>query len=115
MSAAGMGRDMEVSSDMASCAVLTVFPPGVFMTMIPCLVAADTSMVSPPTPARPTILIFTACFSTSALTIVADHTTNPSLYPIICDLQHLSTPSVQRILTDVPAEIPLRPIIGCII
>mmetsp|Transcript_25652 Transcript_25652/g.35259 ORF Transcript_25652/g.35259 Transcript_25652/m.35259 type:complete len:280 (-) Transcript_25652:198-1037(-) len=83
ISAAGRCLDMEVSRDMANWAVLTVFPPGVFMTIMPCFVAAATSILSTPTPALPTILIFTACFKTSGVTFVADRTTKPSYSPII--------------------------------
>ena len=36
-------------------AALIVFPPGVFMTMTPFLVAASMSTLSTPVPARPTI------------------------------------------------------------
>jgi len=37
MSAAGMLRANEHSNDIANCAVLTVLPPGVFMTIMPFL------------------------------------------------------------------------------
>lgn len=37
MSAAGMCRAKDDSRDIVSCAVLAVFPPGVFMTMMPSL------------------------------------------------------------------------------
>ena len=118
ISAAGRCLASEVSRDIASCAVLTVFPPGVFITMmpkihqqncngeyfgvysfvlmflqfvvmhymqriLPCFVAAATSILSTPTPARPTMRICTACFNTSAFTFVAERTTRPSYSPII--------------------------------
>ena len=35
-------------------AVVMVLPPGVFITTTPCCVAASTSTLSTPTPARPT-------------------------------------------------------------
>lgn len=46
--------------EMASWAVDTVFPPGVFITRIPRLVASLTSMLSMPTPARPITFMFVA-------------------------------------------------------
>ena len=45
---------------MASCAVETVLPPGVFMTSTPLRVASATSMLSIPTPARPITFMFVA-------------------------------------------------------
>lgn len=50
---------------MASWAVETVFPPGVFMTSTPLRVASATSMLSMPTPARPITFILVA-FAKSA-------------------------------------------------
>ena len=41
-----------MSRAMVCSAVLTVLPPGVFMTTMPLRVAAATSMLSTPTPAR---------------------------------------------------------------
>src|ERR1051325_8661833 len=51
-SAAGMWRARAIKSVMVCSAVLTVLPPGVFMTTMPLRVAAATSMLSTPTPAR---------------------------------------------------------------
>ena len=53
MSAAGSLRARLQRSDTASCAVLTVLPPGVFITITPYLVASATLMLSTPTPALP--------------------------------------------------------------
>ena len=46
-------------SEKACSAVEIVFPPGVFMTMMPRFVAASTSTLSTPTPARP--MTFSLC------------------------------------------------------
>ena len=53
-------------------------PPGVFMTMTPWRVAACTSMLSKPVPARPMTRRRDAAASTSAVTLVALRTTSPS-------------------------------------
>lgn len=50
---------------MASWAVETVLPPGVFMTSTPFRVASATSMLSIPTPARPITFMLVA-FAKSA-------------------------------------------------
>jgi hypothetical protein len=47
-----MFRDSPSSSAKACSAVLTVLPAGVFITTMPCRVAASLSMLSVPTPAR---------------------------------------------------------------
>ena len=52
-SACGILRAAETMSENACSAVEMVFPPGVFMTMMPRRVAASTSTLSTPTPARP--------------------------------------------------------------
>src|SRR5262245_15975271 len=51
-------------------AVLTVLPPGVFMTTMPRRVAAATSMLSTPTPARTTARSLPGLSSNSAVTSV---------------------------------------------
>ncbi len=59
-------------------AVETVFPPGVFITTIPRRVAAATSMLSTPTPAR-TIALSLGWFSRiSAVSCVPERMTIPS-------------------------------------
>ena len=65
-----MLRAIETISEKACSAVEMVFPPGVFITMMPRLVAASTSTLSTPTPARPTTLSFVAASMTLALTFV---------------------------------------------
>ena len=57
-----------------SSAVATVLPDGVFMTMTPRSVAASTSTLSTPTPARPTTLSNGAAAITSAVIFVSERT-----------------------------------------
>ena len=57
-------------------AVVTVLPPGVFITTVPCCVAASMSTLSTPTPARPTTR---NCFAASMIflvTLVSERTTS---------------------------------------
>ena len=49
-----------------------------FMTITPCLVAASTSTLSTPVPARPIIFRLLAALMMSAVTFVEDLTTSPS-------------------------------------
>lgn len=60
-----------------------VFPPGEFITIIPCAVAALMSILSVPTPARPTIFNFLARSITSFVTLEALRTIRPSKSGII--------------------------------
>src|SRR5260370_14813488 len=55
-----------------SSAVETVFPPGVFITTTPCSVAAGTSTLSVPTPARPTTRSLGAASITGRVTFVSE-------------------------------------------
>ena len=57
-----MLRAVETMSEKACSAVEIVFPPGVFITMMPRLVAASTSTLSTPTPARPMTFRFVRGF-----------------------------------------------------
>ncbi len=59
----------------ASSAVETVLPPGVFMTTTPRCVAASTSTLSTPTPARPTTFSWVAAAITLLVTFVSERTT----------------------------------------
>ena len=59
-------------------AVDSELPPGVFMTMAPQRVAASTSMLSKPVPARPMTFSFGAAASTWAVTLVELRTIRPS-------------------------------------
>ena len=60
--------------DAVSSAVAIVLPAGVFMTTTPCSVAASTSTLSTPTPARPTTFNSGATLKTSAVIFVSDRT-----------------------------------------
>mmetsp|Transcript_1414 Transcript_1414/g.1939 ORF Transcript_1414/g.1939 Transcript_1414/m.1939 type:complete len:212 (-) Transcript_1414:82-717(-) len=68
---------------IASSPVEIVLPPGVFTTRIPLLVAARTSILSTPVPARPMIFKFFPASMISLVTFVPDLTTSPSYSPII--------------------------------
>ncbi len=63
---------------MVSSATATELPPGVFITVTPFRVAASTSMLSTPTPARPMTFSFPGFSSTSAVTLVALRTASAS-------------------------------------
>ena len=74
-SALGMCLESEQISEIASSAVVTVFPRGVFMTMTPLSVAACRSTLSMPTPARPMTRSSSAASITRRVTLVAERTT----------------------------------------
>ena len=57
-------------------AVVTVLPPGVFITTVPCCVAASMSTLSTPTPARPTTRNLGAASMTLRVTLVSERTTS---------------------------------------
>ena len=59
---------------MVSSAVAMVLPSGVFITMTPRSVAASTSTLSTPTPARPTTLSCGAAAKTAASIFVSERT-----------------------------------------
>ena len=61
-----------------SSAVVVVLPPGVFITTTPRLVAASTSTLSTPTPARPTTRNFGAASRTFCEIFVSERTTMAS-------------------------------------
>ena len=63
---------------MVCSAVEIVFPPGVFITTIPRRVAAATSMLSTPTPARTIALSRGWPSRTSAVSCVPERITIPS-------------------------------------
>ena len=63
---------------MACSAVVMALPYGVFITTTPRAVAAGTSTLSTPMPARPTTLRFGAASSSSRVTLVAERTASPS-------------------------------------
>src|SRR5574340_1059977 len=74
----GMRRDMAKIMAIVCSAVVTVLPPGVFITTMPRRVAAGVSTLSKPEPARPTTFRRPAAAMTSAVTLVPDRTINPS-------------------------------------
>jgi len=64
-----------------SSAVVTVLPAGVFITTTPRWVAAATSTLSTPTPARPTTRSFGAASRTVLVILVSERTTMASTSP----------------------------------
>jgi len=86
---------------MVCSAVVTVLPPGVFMTTTPFLVAAGISTLSRPLPARPTTLSFAAFSSRPAVTLVADRMMSASYSPMIFSIS--STEVLLRASTSSPA------------
>ena len=69
--ACGTGRAPHSRWVKVSSAVAIVLPEGVFMTTTPRSVAASTSTLSTPTPARPTTRSFAAAAITSAVIFVS--------------------------------------------
>ena len=70
----GTGRAPQRRCVKVSSAVAIVLPDGVFMTMTPRSVAASTSTLSTPTPARPTTLRSGAAAMTSAVIFDSERT-----------------------------------------
>ena len=64
-----------------SSAVVIVLPAGVFITTTPRCVAASTSMLSTPTPARPTTRSLPAASRTFFETLVSDRTIIATMSP----------------------------------
>jgi hypothetical protein len=63
---------------MACSAVVIELPKGVFITMMPFLVAAGMSTLSTPMPARPMTRSFLAAPMTFSVTLVAERMARPS-------------------------------------
>ena len=63
---------------MACSAVVTALPKGVFITTIPAALAASTSMLSTPIPARPMTLRLVAAKINSLVILLAERTAKPS-------------------------------------
>ena len=74
----GIWRASAIIKAMVCSPVVTLLPPGVFMTTMPRLVAASASMFSYPTPARPITLRFFAASINSAVILVPLRITQPS-------------------------------------
>src|SRR4051812_9116793 len=91
------------SSPMASSAALTMLEVGAFTTMTPARVAARTSTLSRPTPARATTLRFFATASASASTLVADLTRIASASTIADSSSARSAPLQRRISKSGPS------------
>ena len=72
----GTLRASESSMVKVNSAVVTVLPPGVFITTTPCWVEASMSTLSTPTPARPTTRNFLAASMTFLVTFVSERTTS---------------------------------------
>ena len=79
--ACGTGRAPHSRCVKVGSAVAMVLPDGVFITITPRSVAAATSTLSTPTPARPTTLSFGAAASTAAVTLVSERTAIASTSP----------------------------------
>ena len=76
--AAGICRARESIIATACSAVVMELPNGVFITITPRAVAAGTSMLSTPMPARPMTLSRPAAARTFSVTFVDDSTAKPS-------------------------------------
>ena len=76
--ACGTLRTCASSSAMVCSAAATMFDSGAFATMMPRLVAAGTSTLSTPIPARPITLRRYAASMRSAVSLVAERITIPS-------------------------------------
>ncbi len=77
-SAAGIRRASARIIDMVCSAAEMVFSPGAFITTTPRRVAAGTSMLSTPAPARPITRSTGAAAIRSSVTRVSDRTTSPT-------------------------------------
>ncbi len=77
-SAAGSWRATANIKAMACSAVVIELPNGVFITMMPRWLAAGTSTLSTPIPARPMTRSFPAAASSFAVTLVAERMARPS-------------------------------------
>ena len=102
-SAAGIWRAADSSSASACSAALWMFDVGALTTSTPRAVAASTSTLSRPTPARATILSLGAAASTSASTVVAERTSSASASGTAASSFSRSGPSTQRTSTWSPS------------
>src|SRR5829696_840398 len=81
--ACGMLRASATSSPIVCSAAETMFDSGAFATTMPCRVAAATSTLSTPTPARPITFSRPPRSIRSAVSFVADRITIASYSPIV--------------------------------
>src|SRR5215218_6243095 len=103
VSAAGMRRAAASSRAMACSAALTTFDVGAFTTSTPRAVAAATSMLSRPTPARATTRRLGAAASASASIRVALRTRTAAASARAGSRAARSAPSTCRTVTSPPA------------
>lgn len=101
-SAAGMRRATASSSATACSAAETMLDVGAFTTRTPRSVAAGTSTLSRPTPARATTLSWDVAAKTSASTLVADRTRSASALFTASSSADRSVPSTCRTSTSSP-------------
>jgi len=85
-------------------AVDTVFPPGVFMTTMPWRVAAPTSMLSTPTPARTIALSRGWSSRTSAVNWVPERMAIPSASRRACFNAPTSLASLRSTTSSIPSS-----------
>ena len=76
--ACGMLRAQAIIMAIVCSAAVSTLLAGAFTTMMPRLLAAATSTLSTPTPARPITLRFVPASITSAVTLVAERITSAS-------------------------------------
>ncbi|MNL25499.1 hypothetical protein D3C87_1469830 [compost metagenome] len=95
-SASGSWRAKANIMAMACSAVVMELPKGVFITMMPFLVAAGISTLSTPMPARPTTLRLVAAERIFSVTLVAERMARPSYWPITSNSLSLSLPRSGR-------------------
>ena len=81
--AIGIWRAMAIIMAKVCSVAAMVLPPGELITIMPLSVAAATSILSTPTPARPIIFKFLAAAITSAVTLEAERTIRASYSGII--------------------------------
>ncbi len=91
--ACGTLRATASSRAIACSAALTMFDVGAFTTITPALVAASTSTLSRPTPARATTRRLGACASASASILVALRTITASASASAANSAARSAPS----------------------
>ncbi len=103
-SAAGMWRAADSSSATACSAAETMFEVGALTTITPRAVAAGTSTLSSPTPARATTFSRFDAASASASTMVAERTSSASASASAASSAGRSVPSTWRISTSSPSR-----------
>ena len=95
-SASGIWRASDSMSEMACSAVVMELPKGVFITMMPFLVAAGMSTLSTPMPARPITFRLSAAAMIFSVILLAERMARPSYLPITSSSFSLSLPRSGR-------------------